>query len=69
MKLSSSFLRLAVIILAVTAMEAIWVWFAPHPMPIAAIIPATIPAWVSFFVIIPMARENKRRKQQPQSQR
>jgi hypothetical protein len=46
------------------AVEGIWVWFAPHPMPIAAVIPATIPAWVSFFVIFPMVRESRRRKRQ-----
>jgi hypothetical protein len=64
MKLSSSFLRLALIILVTMAVEGIWVWFAPHPMPIAAVIPATIPAWVSFFVIFPMVRESRRRKRQ-----
>ena len=63
MNLSSTFLRFALVIVAVMVVEALWLWFAPHPMPIAAVIPATIPAWVSFFVIFPMVRESKRRKQ------
>ena len=62
MKLPRPFLRFALIILIVTMADGLWVWFSPHPLPGAAIIPATIPVWVSLFVIYPMMREAKRHK-------
>lgn len=64
MKLSSSLLRLVLVILVVTVFEVFWVWLAPRPMPIAAIIPATIPFWVSLFVIFPIVRKGGLRKRQ-----
>jgi hypothetical protein len=59
MKLQSHVVRFCLVIIAVCAVECLWVWFAPRPFPIAAIIPATIPIWVVVFVIIPMQKKAK----------
>lgn len=51
--------RMAAILVAVTLIDALVVLFAAHPLPWAAVIPATIPLLTAFFVIIPFINESK----------
>jgi hypothetical protein len=60
MKLSNPIIRMLLILMIVPAIDCVWVLFASRPLPMAAIIPATIPIWVSVFVIPPILKEDKR---------
>lgn len=62
MKVSSSVLRLCLVITTIGVVDCLWVWFAARPLPIATIIPATTPFWVAVFVIIPMIRKEELQK-------
>ena len=45
--------RMAAIFVVVTMIDALMVLFVAHPLPWAAIIPATIPLLTVIFVVIP----------------
>ncbi len=53
-------LRMAIILVAVTSLDALVVLFTPHPRIWAAVIPALIPILTACFVIIPMQIEKRR---------
>ncbi len=52
----TTYIRFAIVIVTVALVDGAWVLTARHPLPLAAILPATIPLWVSLFVIIPMRK-------------
>jgi hypothetical protein len=52
-------IRMALILVLVALADGLFVFFAPKPLPWAAVIPALIPVLTSIFVIIPMIRAEK----------
>ena len=51
--------RMGLILVLVTAADALVVAFARKPLPLAAVIPAAIPLFVAVFIIIPMILDGK----------
>jgi hypothetical protein len=53
-------LRMAVILVAITALDAMGVVFIPSPRFWATAVPALIPALTVVFVVIPILNERRR---------
>jgi uncharacterized membrane protein len=51
--------RMMLILLLVGVGEILVVLFAPQPLPWVALIPVLIPLLTTFFIILPMARDEK----------
>jgi hypothetical protein len=62
MNMQKFFIRLAVVLLSVVALDCLWAVLPPTFLLGAILIPAMVPVWVAVFANLPILQEFKNEK-------